>query len=126
MEPKVTTDEYFGGCPQCGKSDGYLNVSRSHIGVCHEHRTKWPIGANLFSSWKDETEEDWRRNADKLTDYSKVDPIYPEPTEEERQRMEAQKALDAECRRIDKGYGVELGPNGPRAIEKNEDTGIPF
>jgi hypothetical protein len=51
---------YFGLCPTCHKTDGYLNVGRSHWFVCDEHRTKWCAGANLFSSWREETEAEQR------------------------------------------------------------------
>ncbi len=86
MTDKITTDEYFGGCPECGESDGHLNVGRNHWAVCDTHKTTWPIGANLFSSWHDETDADWHRNEERLATYSEVKPIYPEPTEEEREQ----------------------------------------
>lgn len=76
---EITTDEYFGGCPKCGKTDGYVNVGRSHWGVCDEHKTKWPIGANLFSSWKEETEKQWKRNANLLEGYTEVEPLEADP-----------------------------------------------
>ena len=81
---EVTTDEYFGGCPECGKNDGYLNVERVHVCLCDEHQVFWRIGENLFSSWQDETEEDWKQNEEKLRGYREVKPIYapaPQPTE---------------------------------------------
>ena len=74
---KVTTDEYFGGCPTCGKSDGYLNIGRDHWMVCHKHKTRWLVGSNLFSSWRDESEEDWDKNTQLMAGYAKVDPIDP-------------------------------------------------
>ena len=118
---QVTTDEYFGGCPECGKSDGYLNVGRNHWGVCDTHKTTWPIGANLFSSWHDETEAEWQQNEERLATYSIVEPIRPEPTEEDRRHKEEHKAWRAECQRIDKGFGVVCGPDGVRAIEPGEN-----
>ena len=63
---EITTDEYFGGCPECGENNGYLNVNRSHWSVCDAHRTKWLIGENLFSAWRDETEAEWQRNEERL------------------------------------------------------------
>ena len=106
----TTTTEYFGGCPECGQTDGYLNVRSNHWFVCDTHRTKWCIGANLYSSWHDETEADWRRNDEKLAGYRDVDPIRAEPTEEERRRMEEHKARLASADQIDQGYGVQMGP----------------
>jgi hypothetical protein len=48
-------DNYFGGCPECGGSDGCINIGPNHWYYCKEHRTRWCIGSNLFSSWKDQT-----------------------------------------------------------------------
>jgi hypothetical protein len=71
MDNKVVTN-FFGGCPHCGRGDDYLNVGRSHWFVCREHKVKWLAGSNLFSSWREETEEDWRRNAATLAEYREV------------------------------------------------------
>ena len=68
---------FFGSCPQCRGSDGFLNLGRSHWGLCDAHQVKWPIGSNLFSSWQDETEADWARNASKLDGYVEVEPFHP-------------------------------------------------
>jgi hypothetical protein len=73
MKPHV--DNYFGGCPHCGETHGFLNVGPQHFHVCDTHRTYWLIGENLFSGWKDETEEEWDRNAEKLGSYRKVEPL---------------------------------------------------
>jgi hypothetical protein len=54
--------DYFGLCPYCGKTDGCHSVGRDHWYVCHEHKTKWLIGSNLFSTWRDLTEDERRRN----------------------------------------------------------------
>lgn len=81
----ITTEEYFGGCPQCGKNDGFFNIGSSHYFYCGEHRTRWHIGANLFSSWRDEDDSVWQANRKKYGDYLEVEPIRPEPTEAERQ-----------------------------------------
>ena len=73
------TDSYFGGCPVCHRSDGYLNIGRGHWKVCHAHKVRWFVGENLFSTWKDETENDWRRNHDLIGAYPKVEPWYGAP-----------------------------------------------
>lgn len=83
---EITTDEYFGGCPECGHTDGFLNCERTHWFICQQHRTKWCAGANLFSSWRDEDEAVWTRNAIRIWHYRNIEPIYPEPTEEEREQ----------------------------------------
>lgn len=67
--------DYFGGCPICGKNDGYLNVHRVHWFICHAHRTRWNAGENLFRSWREQTEEDWRLNWEMIAEYQEVEPV---------------------------------------------------
>ena len=77
-------NHYFGGCPYCGDTSGYLNVGRGHIFVCDEHKTAWPIGSNLFSSWREENEEIWEKNRNMLDrEYKFVEPLPYEPIDEE-------------------------------------------
>ena len=61
----MTEERRFEGCPDCGKDNGYLNGGSPHWAYCDEHRVRWFIGYNLYSSWKDETEEEqlekWQR-----------------------------------------------------------------
>jgi hypothetical protein len=73
----TTTTEYFGGCPQCGESDGYINDGPEHWGCCEAHKVKWRIGCNLFSSWQDESEADRAVNRWELSRFREVGPIYP-------------------------------------------------
>lgn len=80
------SDDYFGVCPECNESDGYLNIGRNHWGVCHKHKTKWCIGSNLFSSWRDQTKEDFERTAERLKDYREVEEQYPLIEAEETKR----------------------------------------
>jgi hypothetical protein len=75
----IFVNDYFGGCPECGRQDGYLNVGRSHFIICDEHKVGQCIGENLFSSWKDETEGDWDRNRKLLEGYTPVE-FLPEGT----------------------------------------------
>lgn len=70
-------DDYFGGCPICRKNDGFLNVGSEHWFVCHKHRTKWCIGSSLFTSWREESEDDWRANRYRLATYRMVEPALP-------------------------------------------------
>ena len=80
LQSAVTTEEYFGGCPECGKNDGYLNTGRTHVFMCKTHRTSWIAGSNLFSSWRNETEAEQRAKWDEvgMEDFKRVEPIYPE------------------------------------------------
>jgi hypothetical protein len=76
--PKRTdNDEMFGECPHCHRVDNIWNIGLEHWAVCHRHKTKWHIGRNLFSNWREETEEDWKRNRYRLETYRTVWP-YPE------------------------------------------------
>ena len=67
--------DYYGVCPECGKNDGCLNVGRAHWYVCHEHKTKWFVGSNLFASWRHESEEQWKLNDLLLSNYREVEPL---------------------------------------------------
>jgi hypothetical protein len=72
-------DGYFGWCPHCRNNDGFINVGRNHWFLCQEHKTKWWAGANLFSSWREETEEEQRAIYDKygVGGYTEVEPVFP-------------------------------------------------
>jgi hypothetical protein len=76
-ERMTTSDDYFGSCPVCHKSDGYLNIHRDHYGVCHEHHKFWPIGSNLFSSWMEEDTGVWIENSNKMENYEECKPWFP-------------------------------------------------
>lgn len=67
-------EHYFGCCPHCGNEGEYMNVFKSHWFVCDRDKVKWYVGYNLFSSWQEETKEDWDRNAAKLEGYRQVRP----------------------------------------------------
>ena len=61
--------ECFGGCPYCGGYDVFLNIGRDHWIICRTHQVKWHIGSNLFSCWRNQTEEQWLRNTYELAGY---------------------------------------------------------
>ena len=79
---KEQADGYFGLCPHCHNHDGYINVSRSHWFVCDEHKVKWLVGSNLFSDWRQQTEDEQRRiyDARGIGDYSEVEPYFSQET----------------------------------------------
>ena len=107
--PKVTTEEYFGGCPHCGGYDYCRNIGRAHWMCCDTHKTKWCIGENLFSSWREEDEETWRATEYLLSNYMEVVPLEREPTDEEKVAIEE---ADRE-RAMLKAFGVVLQQNYP-------------
>lgn len=73
-------DGYFGLCPVCKETDGYLSVGRNHWFVCEKHRVRWWIGENVFSSWRDETESEQQRHCEEIgfDTFTDVEPFYPE------------------------------------------------
>ncbi|MGE3745633.1 MAG: hypothetical protein AB7G25_07995 [Sphingomonadaceae bacterium] len=73
----ITTDQRFGGCPQCGRNDGYLNDRANHWFYCEAHKVCWNPASNVLSSWRDENELDWKRTRAKLQAYGVVEPLYP-------------------------------------------------
>ena len=75
----VTLD-YFGNCPICARNDGYLNVRRDHWFICHEHHVRWCAGANLFSTWRHESEVEWQINWNRIGGYLVVEPLLPVET----------------------------------------------
>ena len=70
-------DAYFGVCPICKRNDGFLNLAREHWFACHQHKLRWCWGANLISCWRDETEEDWQRNWERIGSYVECKPFHP-------------------------------------------------
>ena len=63
-QPTDTNSEsYFPTCPYCGTEGEMLNAGRSHWLICRAHGVKWNIGANLFSGWRDESEDERRLSA---------------------------------------------------------------
>jgi len=65
-------ESYWGDCPKCGSSDGYLNIGRDHWFRCDEHKVAWCVGSNPFSSWQEENDEIWLANANKLAAYKTI------------------------------------------------------
>jgi hypothetical protein len=52
--------------------------AESHWMFCREHKTRWCIGSNLFSSWRHETEAEQRAWYDKenFGSYETVEPYH--------------------------------------------------
>jgi hypothetical protein len=57
-------------CPRCGWRSHYTNVGSTHYGMCDHCMVYWCIGSNLFSSWEEETPEDWERSKQTLSRYA--------------------------------------------------------
>jgi hypothetical protein len=75
-------DGYFGVCPICKNHDGYVNAGRTHVFVCDEHKVSWIAGANIFSDWREQTEDEQRQIYESrgVGDYQRIDPFYPATT----------------------------------------------
>lgn len=53
---------YFGCCPRCHQEGRMIHVGRVEWCICEEHKIAWWIGSNLFSGWRDLTEEEHEAN----------------------------------------------------------------
>ena len=111
----ITTGE-FGGCPECGRADGFLNDGPDHWFICDTHLTKWLIGSNLFSAWRDLSDEEAAEQRDRLREYRQVDPFDPEPTQAEKRKQTEFEAKLESARKVDHGYGVVWENGEPHAL----------
>jgi hypothetical protein len=71
----IICDDAYGGCPSCGRNDGYFNDGPMHYFYCAKHRTKWLVGRNLFDSWRRESEEERSQERRHFSGYKDVNPI---------------------------------------------------
>ncbi len=69
-------DSYWGLCT-CGQpGNRWINVRGVHFVLCTVCKTGWCVGANLVSSWRDETEELWAANEKMLKEeYTRIEPL---------------------------------------------------
>lgn len=67
--------DHLGGCPICGCNGGYRNIQKSHFCFCEKHKKVWSVGWNLFSSWRYEDEDTWKRNDEFLSEFEPVEPF---------------------------------------------------
>jgi hypothetical protein len=76
--PCKAFDQRWGSCPECHGNNGYINNGNNHWFLCNEHKTKWCIGANLFSSCMSETLEQQRAEQEKIgfDSYTAVEPYH--------------------------------------------------
>lgn len=49
---------YFGCCPVCLETDGFINIGPDHYFICREHKKYWFIGSNLFDCWRDQEDKE--------------------------------------------------------------------
>jgi hypothetical protein len=81
-------------CKLCKGETAYLNVFKSHFFICDACQVSWCGAYNLFSSWQDETQEDWDRNIETLKRFRSLDNAAEEAAtrREEEKRREAEEA----------------------------------
>ena len=72
IEVVCDDEHYFGHCPVPGHENHCLNIRRSHWKVCDRCKIKWLIGENLFSSWREEGQDIWETNAERISNYEEV------------------------------------------------------
>jgi len=74
--PAEDRDDRFWGCPECPPSrgpDAIYNAGKAHRAACHTHRTTWLLGSNLFSAWREESEQEQRDRWREIEDYRDLD-----------------------------------------------------
>ena len=74
--PDIRHAGHCGGCPVCGRNDGYLNLGPKHWFICREHKNKWLIGENLFDNWINQTSMQYRSSEKILNSYNEVAPAW--------------------------------------------------
>jgi hypothetical protein len=93
----VPAPSYWGNCPRCLVGSGeHLNVGPRHWFVCHDCKTKWSGGEDVFSGWLHEDRTVHLENARLLDGYTSVEayfapkdvveaamPVYVPPTDED-------------------------------------------
>lgn len=50
-----------------------FNIGRGHFVACDSCRTYTFVGSNLMSSWRQETEDIWRRNSESVAGYEFIE-----------------------------------------------------
>jgi hypothetical protein len=80
--PDIRHALHCGGCPVCGKNDGYLNLGAQHWFICRTHKTKWFVGENLFDSWMTQTIPQHLVAEQVLQTYHEVTPLREQVTGE--------------------------------------------
>ena len=76
-------DDHFGVCPTCHRNNGYENVGPAHWFVCHRHRVRWCVGSNLFSSWREQTDQERALVIARLSTYREVESWHPAEHQDE-------------------------------------------
>ncbi len=64
MEKRVirNNENYFGHCGVKEHENYAFNYGSGNWMCCDECKIVWCIGENMLTGWRDEDEEDWKRN----------------------------------------------------------------
>jgi hypothetical protein len=72
----------WGGCPECHATHGYLNVlgdlGMEHWFFCENHKVRWYVGTDLFSSWRDMPSDALQKQAEQAKALKPVERWYPQ------------------------------------------------
>jgi len=68
----------FGVCPKCFFVGECLHVGKSAWYCCPCCGVKWFVGENVFSDWRDMTDEEFKENSELLETYEIVEPVHGE------------------------------------------------
>jgi len=72
-----THDDNMMCCVRCGVECAFRNIGREHWGFCDPCRIKWCIGENLFSGWREQSDEVFEENWEFLKDFEDLT-VYSE------------------------------------------------
>jgi hypothetical protein len=56
-----------------GHETRLLNIGRGHFVACDRCRSYIPVGSNLMSSWRGESEDVWRANSKSVAGYKFIE-----------------------------------------------------
>lgn len=85
----IDDKNYFGHCDVPEHDNYYLNIGRGHWMVCDSCKISWFIGANLFSSWREQNRDVWEANAERIKNYNEIDinaPCHIKSMEDDKMR----------------------------------------
>lgn len=75
--PVVVNDPaYWGGCPSCGKNDGFYHRGKEHWCACHEHRVCWCSGYGLITTAEHMDPAEVEAMLATIEGYRIVEPVY--------------------------------------------------
>lgn len=87
-------DEFTGGCPECGKTNGFLDVHGALYFYCHTHKVRWFRGENVFGCWSFNSPCEWGAKWKLMKEYVEVEPCFPRADETTQPKCEERSAIE--------------------------------